>query len=982
VASRVSSRRFVGREPQLSQLRRLLDEAGAGHASVALVGGESGVGKTRLVDELSALARAQGARVLAGESVELAEGELPYAPIIGALRPLVRSQDPALDGVRAELARPRGDGGAPPQGRFFELLLDALDDLAQDAPLVLVLEDIHWADRSTRDFLAFAARNLGAERVLLVATYRTDELHRRHPLRRLLPEMERMDRTERVLLERLTREELADLLEDILGAPAEAATVDRLYARCEGNPLFAEELLAAGPHSPDLPPTLRDALMVRIETLDEPTQELLRVVAAAARADEALLEEVSGLAPAQVRPALREGLTHHVLVHGDDGRIAFRHALLREAIHDDLLPGEAVELHLKLARALERRVADGAEEDLDAVTSIAHHFAMAGEQPEALGAAVRAAVAAQRISAPAEATAQLERALALWPRVADAEQRAGQDHARLLERLAVAADALGDNDRARHAADRALDEVDARQDPRRAARLLEQRGRSLWLLGRGEETLASLDRGLGLLADHSGALPERAMLLDTKAKTLMLWGRFSESAQLCEQALQQARAVGLRSPEINTLNTLGVVLAAQGDTEGGIASLVQSIAMARADGRAIAVERGRANLADVLHEAGRVREAVAVVRDGLDEGSRLGRRAPWNALQLGELLVAVGEWDEASEIVAPEQAPRHVGVLAIFFHLIAGELWLARGHTELALELLTQARDLSTRALDPQWHVPIASLTAEALGRQQRFEDARAVLADAHARLLGITGLQDHGRVARLITAEIAIEADIAQRARDLGDTDGEATARDAAHDALLRARGIAGTPGTGPWLATAEAEATRAAGEASPEVWAVAARMWMERERPYVSAVVRWREAEAHAQLGDRASAAQAASAAHEIATTVGSTWLAEEVEALARRARLRLGSEPDDGPADDGAAPSGEDDPAVALGLTPREQEVLALVAAGATNREVGERLFMAEKTASVHVSRILAKLDVRSRTEAAAVAHRLGLLGELAR
>ncbi len=999
VAPRVSSRRFVGREPQLAELLRVLDEAREGRAWVALVAGESGVGKTRLVDELAARARERGARVLSGDCVELADGELPYAPLIGALRPLIRSGDPALDAVRAELDRPRGEAGAPPQGRFFELLLDALHRLADEAPpLVLVLEDLHWADRSTRDFLAFAARNLCRDHVLLVATYRTDELHRRHPLRPLLPEIERLDRTTRATLERLTREELADLLADVLGAPPEPALVDRLFERSDGNPLFAEELLAAGLDGRgELPPTLRDALLVRVEPLDEATQALLRVVGAAGRGDEALLEEVSGLAPVAVRAALREAIAHHVLVPDDDGRIAFRHALLREAIHDELLPGEAVELHLALARALERR-ADAGADDLDTVTAIAHHFAVAGEQPEALGAAVRAADAAERIHAPAEAAAQLERALSLWPHVPDARGRAGLDHPRLLERLATASRQLGDDDRARQATESALAEVDARTDPQRAARLLQAHGTAVWHLGRGEEAMASYERGLELLAADPAPSGERAHLLSARAKTLMVWGRYSEAAEVCEATLREARAVGSRVAQASALNTLGVAQAGLGDVEGGITSLEESIAMERLDGRVEGIERGFANLADVLLIAGRTREALETTRAGLAELDRLGTRANWSALQLAEILTALGAWDEAEEIVGAERAPRHLGVHATFFHLIASDLALGRGDTAKAIEHLGRARGYASRALDPQWHAPLAALTAEALRRERRFAEAEEALVDGFARLGRIAGLQDHARVQRLAAAGVALHADVAQRARDLGDADAEAAALAHAEDALERARALAGTPGSGPWLAVAEAEATRAIGDPTPSAWALAAAAWDAMERPYLAAIARWREAEAHAQLGDRAAAEAAARAARAVAAAVGSSWLADELLGLARRARLRLedAARPRAAAgmgAGDGAAPGDAGDPDAgaagpraaidALGLTPREQEVLALLADGRTNREIGETLFMAEKTASVHVSRILAKLDVRTRTEAAAVAYRLGLVvGESAR
>jgi DNA-binding CsgD family transcriptional regulator/tetratricopeptide (TPR) repeat protein len=973
VATRVSSRRFVGREPQLAELARVLDEAIAGRAWLALVAGESGVGKTRLVDELAARARERDARVLVGDSIELAEGELPYAPLVGALRPLLRAGDPALAGVRAAL-----DGEDPEaparagQARFFELLLTALDRLSAEAPLVLVLEDIHWADRSTRDFLAFLARNLCRERVLVVATYRTDELYRRHPLRALLPEIERLDRTIQVEVERLTRTELADQLADILGAEPDPGLVDRLYARCEGNPLFAEELLAAGLDGrAELPPTLRDALTVRVEALGEPTQELLRVVAAAARADEALLAEVSGLDRATLRAALREAVAHQLLVGGDDGRYAFRHALLREAFHDDLLPGEDVELHQQLARALERQVAGGADPDLDTVTAIAHHYAAAGEQPEAIGAAVRAAAAAERINAPAEEAAQLERALSLWPRAPDAEERAGHDHARLLERLAIACDRLGDNERAVHALRAALDEVGDDGPPLRVARLLERLGGSEWQRGRGAEALAAYERGLALLPASGEPSCERALLLAAKGRTLMLAGLYTDSVEWCGQGLDAARASGCRGAEADALNTLGVSRAGLGDVAGGVACLEESIAMAWEDGRVEGVSRGYVNLGDVLLLSGRTYDALMVVTNGIAQLEARGRRPLWLSLQGAEIALAAGDWEQTEARVARDRAPRYVGATAVYFDVVAAELALGRGDHAAALPRLERAHAFAATMLDPQWHAPIAALLAEALRRDRRLDDARAAVDDAHGRITRMPRMQDHARLARLAAAALAVEADAAQRARDLGDPDGEANALARAHAWIERARAAAtsAAPGAGSWAALAEAEAARAGGAPAPDAWAAAAEGWEGCERPYFAACARWREAEARAQAGDRAGAQEAARAAHGAATSLGSRWLAEEIESLARRARFALA---DGGP----VAPEDAATPAAELGLTPREQEVLELLAQGRTNREIGEELFMAEKTASVHVSRILAKLDVRSRTEAAAVAHRLGL------
>ncbi|MCW3063802.1 MAG: transcriptional regulator, LuxR family, partial [Solirubrobacterales bacterium] len=379
-------------------------EAALGAGALAFVAGESGVGKTRLVVELERRVRDGGVRVLRGDCVELGEGELPYAPLVAALRSLARTGDPALDALpaaaRSELATLLPELGVPAarqraeeergaaQLRLFEALLGLLDRLAAAAPLVLILEDIHWADRSTRAFLTFLAASLTDERVLVVLTYRSDELHRRHPLRPLLAELERGPSARRVELARLAREELGSQLEDILGTVPAPELLDRLYARSEGNPLFAEELLAAGTDGRgSLPPTLREALMLRVDRLPGAAQEVLRVLATAGRADHEVLADASGMPPRELREALREAAAGQIVVADDEGRYGFRHALLREVVYDDLLPGEHSELHLTLARALERRERDRRGAWVSA--GIAHHYLAAGDQPAALRAAVR-----------------------------------------------------------------------------------------------------------------------------------------------------------------------------------------------------------------------------------------------------------------------------------------------------------------------------------------------------------------------------------------------------------------------------------------------------------------------------------------------------------------------------------------------------------------------------------------------------------------
>ena len=368
---RVLSSKFVGRLTELAELERALAEAAGGEARLVFVAGDSGVGKTRLVSQFAARAGTRSVRVLSGDCIELAEGELPYAPLVAVLRALARDCDPVLErlpvAVRIELATllpelgDDGRGAARPvdgssQGHLFEALLWLLDALAEDAPVLLEIEDLHWADRATRAFLAFLGRNLAGERVLVVATYRADELHRRHPLRPLLAELERVGGTRRIDLPAFTREELSLQLGDLLGVPPDEELVDRVFARSEGYPLFVEELVAASADGRGaLPSTLRDALMLRVERLSATAQVVMRVLAVGQRLDDEVLAEVTGLDSAALQGALREGVASNILAVASEGRYRFRHALLREVVGDDLLPGERGAIDLRVARALEAR---------------------------------------------------------------------------------------------------------------------------------------------------------------------------------------------------------------------------------------------------------------------------------------------------------------------------------------------------------------------------------------------------------------------------------------------------------------------------------------------------------------------------------------------------------------------------------------------------------------------------------------------------
>ena len=504
MAVRVSSPVLVGRSAEFVRLRAAFELALDGQSGATLVGGEAGVGKTRLVTEFAELARAEGAEVLQGGCILLGEGALPYAPVVEALRGLIRRLPPdELDQLvgpgRSELARLVPDLGpviseaasgfslGSAQGRMFELLLGVLERLAAVRPVVFIVEDLHWSDQSTRDLLGFLVRNLRQAAVMLVLTYRSDELHRRHPLLPLLAELGRAPGVDRLELQPFSGPESAEQLRAIAGRDLDPVLLESIHARSGGNAFFAEELLAAAGDDAagELPQTLRDVLLARVADLAEPTQEFLRVASAAGqRVEPELLASALAMDATALYDALRESVSHQVLVPDPTAgveRYAFRHALLQEAVYDDLLPGERTRLHAAFARTLEA----GSPAGTGHAAELAYHWYAAHDLPRALEASVAAGVASEVGYAFPEALAQYERAIELWDHVPDAERHAGRDRIDLLAALAGVA-RFHDAARAVVHVQAAIRLVDEAAEPVRAGLLHERLGRYAWIAGQGE----------------------------------------------------------------------------------------------------------------------------------------------------------------------------------------------------------------------------------------------------------------------------------------------------------------------------------------------------------------------------------------------------------------------------------------------------------------------------------------------------------------
>ncbi|WP_329462874.1 helix-turn-helix transcriptional regulator [Streptomyces sp. NBC_01431] len=1005
VQTRSVSPVFVGRAGELTVLNEALARAEAGEPQALLVGGEAGVGKTRLVEEFTGAACAAGAVIAIGGCVEVGADGLPFAPFSAALRAL-RRQLPdelaaAADGQEEELARllpeladagrhtPREDGTA----RLFELTVRMLERIAADRTVVLVLEDLHWADTSTRHLLSYLFRTLRRGRLVVIATYRADDIHRRHPLRPLLAELERLRSVRRIELARFTRGEVHHQLTGILAAEPEQRLVDEIFERSDGNAFFVEELVVCrDPHGgcPDLSDSLRDLLLVRVESLPEDAQKVVRVAAEGGSTVEyPLLAAVARLPEDKLIEALRAAVGANILLPAPDGDgYRFRHSLVREAVSDDLLPGECSRLNRRYAEALE---ADPSLVRADEQTTrLATYWYHAHDAAKALPVVLRAGVEARRRHAYAEQLRLLSRAMELWDAVPE-EIREGLrplDHAgsypacgcdpetaaplRYLDLLAEAVEAArfcGDRERALKLAKKALRLIDAENeeplgsDPLRAAWFWIQRSHLVQNLGRGDgweeiATAQDLVRGLPPSAVH-------AEVLATAASWGMLHKPGADTLAEAERAVEYARLVRAEEIELNVRLTLGGLMVDSGSADEGLAMMRDVIDRSLDLGLVTEAGRGHVNLASSLESVGRSADAVRIAEEGVELAEKYGLldNEAWVQANRAESLFNLGRWVEALDCMERVERTAVSTKPLGNARMRRADLALLRGELETAAAFLAEA-NTAFGSYDPmaQHAIPLARIALGIAAAQGRIADARAELARAVDPGFP-PGTQRYAWP--LLAAAASVEADV----RGLP----SAEAGRAATLELIRAAAKR-LPTTVPWCAAyalvVAAELDRAEGKDSAARWetAVVALQPLDRPHELARACQRWAAA-LLAEGGDRETIAALLRQARTESVRLGARPLSEQLELLARRARVPL-------TIPDAALPDEPADPAEALGLTSREQDVLRLVAAGHSNRQIAEELYISPKTASVHVSNILAKLGVSGRGEAAALAHRLNL------
>ena len=1068
MSARFVSERFVGREREISRLAVTLEAAAVGRTGRIVLSGPAGVGVTRLVDETVSRVQRLSSPFSVIRCEAVAGGAaVPYAPISKGFREfladlddqeLLRILGPAIEpmvrlvpeladrGIQPATLRRRS---IDPERRavwFNEAIRGVLERAGERKPVLIVIEDLQYADGATRGLASFLARVARPARFCLIATYAADALSRDHPLHADLAAMATSSNPpERMALEPMGGDDLVQLLANIDGERPTAATVLLVAVRSAGNPLVVEEIAAARRELSGvrLDASFDELIAARIAQRTPECRRFLRLlapawqpldeaeIAAVAAAFERLVESLPPRSSARPRrlvgdldPHLEAGRDEAIefgfVVRRSDGRLAIRHESVARAIEHDLLPHQWRRHHEAVADAL------GAES-----AAALPHWRAANRPDLAREAAIAAAALAEDLDSPIDALTAREIALELG--AVDGPDSIGSGQ--FLARTGEVALAAGRPDRALAFLESAAGRFGEREDREEVAALHEALGRVARTLGDHERALAEHRRAASSVG--GGNTPLRARILASLAQTLMLYGHFAEAATTAQDAIAVARRVGADALAIegHATCTLGIATAWSADPVDAISLLEHARDIARQTGHADDAFRATLNLATALTLLGRREDAIEVTRRAVTEARTDGLEVAYgNALRgnIAEALFLVGRWDEAREIIrtALEWSPAPEAFADA--SVTAAMLEVETSVDERAASLLGWRPLRMERSPDPQLEVPATRAAASFALWRGDIDDAR------RAAELGwslVTRAEDWALTARMastyLEVQAAIVADAHQRRAisEISSARGRARRVAAESEAVLRASGLppdaASRREAEAHQATVRAFAARIEGHDDPVLWAAAASAWELVGEPYQVARVRWREAEALLPSKDarqgRAAAREPLIEAVRIARSLRARPLLRELETLARRAMITL---PPPDAASAGAvaatlesgrpgsgtgwiaatASAGAGRPEATLtnaagsagpvasafvhagdaqrreaafGLSAREREVLALIAQGRTNREIGERLFISQKTVGVHVGNILSKLGVSGRVEAAMVAVRLKLV-----
>ncbi|MGW6280267.1 ATP-binding protein [Kribbella sp. NPDC055071] len=924
---------LISRESELAALRTAYSRVESGQSVTVLVSGEAGIGKSRLVS--TAVGDIGGTPlVLTGDCLELGADGTPWVPFVAILRNLLREWGPdrlraalpvggsALAGWLPELSLPEAPGG---HLRLFGEVLALLLQAAAERPLVLVVEDLHWADASSRELFVYLVRNLDAHAVLLIGTVRTGELPSGHPTRQLLAEIGRRAEVVRLDLAPLGRQEVSALLAAIEGRPPDPVASSAIHRRSNGNPLFVEALRAAGTANSDGLTTL---LLDRVADLSPSARKVLATIAVAGgTVSDELLAEVSG---EPVDDAVRELIERHQVAVHDDG-YAIRHDLIREAVYGALLPGERRRLHSRYAEA----IAAGS----DSSAALAEHWTVAGEPAKALVAAWQAAAAAERQYAYDEHLNLLDRVLSLW--TAESAELIGVSRATVQELATEASFTTGRSVAGVEHASAALADIDAVKEPLRRAALLRLRGLLQCRIDGGgtDDLLRALE-----LVPEGTADALRGRLLAGLAFTEFVGSPGTAARQHAKQALELAERVG----DLQVLADAKLILGGVLLHEGGPVKVAELLQEARA--AAAAVGDQHTQLTSLQWEGlamnlnGELEQAVALLEEAerlAESWGRMRARGSMLAQNRATALILLGRWDEALSLLDTALAAGPPAWYDASLRLLVADIAARRGEYDHAAEQFA-LMPVSPGTATELWRQSVPVRIMLEIGRGD-LAAADRLLADLLAVLPEYLDVDSTGPGVYLAASRLEYAArgkqQLTVRAED------------------FRRKIPVSEP---QWL---DVEAVLRSGDAladgSLAAWDSAVEAWRRRGDVYEIALALTSAAKAALGSNNKSGARRRLEEARAIAAGLSAVPLLAEIDGLSERAGLS------------------DDVPASALGLTAREVVVLKTLARGLSNAEIARELFVSPNTVATHVARILRKLEVTTRTEAAAVAHRFGLV-----
>lgn len=949
VVGEVDTPNLLGRTKELALITAAVTDHRPGPRGVVLTG-DAGIGKSSLLSEVAGRAVARGAIVLRGACVDVGE-TWPFYPIHTAVQELSTRDESSA----APIGRLLDSSRRPLPGPVMQNLHRELVRLAHDRAVVLVLDDLQWVDENTKRLVLTVLADQRANLFFLGAVG-ADHVGNVSQMQRLLVRLRRL-RSIRILdIGPLGHDDTVELANAMTHQTLPESAAEAIWERSGGNPLIIEEIVRAGPTSSATPEILRSMTLAQLDELGPAVRVVVRTVClGVGPVSDELLGHVTEESDETLAVAVRAALNARLITTRGNG-LSVRHQMLKEVVESDLLPAERRLLHRRFAEGLELFGGDGATFS----ANLAHHWLLAGQAERALPTLIKAADEALRLHAYGDAWQHWKAAIGVATRL---PMRASLPT--LLRRAAEAAHLAGDH----HAALNLLDRIESAGDPPPSPP--QDLMRIIYLTAAGR--LADAERLCRRYDTETGtADADRAAIAARTAELLVRLGKYSDAAQAAELAL----GIGGESPESTEIeviarSALGLSRTFLGDREAGETELRAAIGAADRADRVDLIATAYLNLTEQLMAGSPadLNEGVQIALRGAARAERAGGGRTTSALLYSAAatgLFRLGRWADATEWTTKAIRTDPTGVVAVDALLARVRLALGFGDLESAESDLRSIETLLVDGATSKQTIQLSTLRAGLAIWRRKFAPARSAVRRGLTAVDG--GFEDAWQLAPLVWHGFRVEAESVGA--------GEAADSDllAVLDATAMRVGRSGAPSSWVrevvegYVLLCAAERTRIDGRSDPASWSRAADHWAARSHPYPCTYARFHQAKALLEIRSRSREARLLLArARTDALLLNAVPLRLEIDAVAGRAGIAVAD--DQAGAAETAEPARPVNPALAA-LTRREFEVLSEVAGGRTDREIGQALFISQRTVGVHVSHILAKLGARSRLEAATI------------